>query len=151
MFVYFEKHKGLPVYIEGEKREYSLLAERIQPYKDSLSQYVREPVGSFDTILSFYNIWAKNSSIIDELLLVRYEDLYSNPKEKLRKVLNFIGLLNVKNEVLNESIEYSSFNNMHSMERNDRLQSVKLRPAQKDDFESYKTRVGKVGGGYRIF
>lgn len=143
---YYEKTKRLPAYIEGEKLEYKFVSERIKPYEGTLSDYLYESVGSYDTILSFYNIWAENSKNIDDFLLVSYENLYGNPQKELRKVLNFIGLLDVSDEVLSEAIEYASFRNMRSMEQNDRLQSMKLRPAQNDDFESYKTRSGKVGG-----
>ncbi len=47
---------------------------------------------------------------------------------------------------MDESIQYTSFNNMHKMEKEGVFNSNALRPADEKDQDSYKTRKGKVGG-----
>ncbi|HBK64408.1 MAG TPA: sulfotransferase, partial [Cyanobacteria bacterium UBA11166] len=50
--------------------------KRRKVYDGSLSDYLQESLGSFDTILRFYNIWADNRTITQKFILVRYEDLH---------------------------------------------------------------------------
>ena len=144
--MYFEKNKRLPVHLDGEKLEYSQFADRIAPYKGSLSEFINEPVGSFDTILEFYNIWAHNRKLIDGFQLVRYEDIHQNPQKELRRVFNYLCINDINDEVLNEAVDFASFDNMRKMEAKDKLSTVKLRPANEKDKESFKTRKGKTGG-----
>lgn len=131
---YFEKIKRVHVYSDKE------------PYEGTLSDYLHEPVGSFDTILRFYNIWAEKCHTPRDFLLIRYEDMHVNPRNELRRVLDFIGLHTVNNEQVFEATRFASFENMRKMEEMDALNSFRLRPGDKNDEESYKTRKGKVGG-----
>lgn len=144
--IYFEKNKRLPAHVDGEKLEYAQFADRIAPYKGSLSEFIDEPVGSFDTILEFYNIWAQNKNLLDDFLLVRYEDIHQNPQKELRRIFNYLCINDIADEVLNQAVEFSSFDNMRKMETKDELSTIKLRAADKNDSESYKTRKGKTGG-----
>ncbi len=48
--------------------------------------------GGFETILSYYNIWAENRNIPRGFLLVRYEDMKANAQHELRRVIDFLGL-----------------------------------------------------------
>ena len=144
--MYFEKNKRVSAYVDGEKLEHPDSVERIEPYNGSLSEYLYEPVGSIDTIISFYNIWADNRNVPEEFLLVRYEDIHENPKRELRRVLDFIGMKAISDNIIAEAVNFSSFDKMHSMEKKNKGKTVILRPVDKDDPESYKTRKGKVGG-----
>lgn len=126
------------MYFHKKKREDS--------YDGRLSEFLREQVGSLDTIIRYYNIWAENRNIPKDFLLVRYEDIHKNPQKELRRVLDFLGLQTINDEVINEAVKHASFENMHKMEKEDTFNSFRLRPTNKKDEESYKTRKGKVGG-----
>jgi sulfotransferase family protein len=144
--IYFEKSRRLPSYLPGERREYPALAHRIEPYRGELTEYLEEPVGGFDTILKFYNIWAESQHIPGKFMLIKYEDMHSDPEGELRRLLKFIGMGAIDDECIREAISFSSFDRMKSMEREDKFKSDKLRPGNINDAESFKVRKGKVGG-----
>ena len=125
---------------------YFQITRRLRSYNGSLSDYLEYEVGGFDSMLRFYNIWAMNHKMPRDFILVRYEDIHLNPQEELRRVLDFIGLRNVSNDVINETVEFASFENMRNMEVEDTFSSGRLRPGDPNDEKSFKTRDGKVGG-----
>jgi Sulfotransferase domain len=115
-------------------------------FEGDLKEFIYRDVGGFDTILRYYNIWAENRTIPRDFLLVRYEDLKRDPQGELRRVLDFLGLQTISAATIQEAIDFSSFENMRKMEAEGRFQSGMLKPAEKNDQDSYKTRKGKVGG-----
>lgn len=120
--------------------------KRRNAYDGEMSDYVYEEVGSLKTLLQFYNIWAENRHIPKDFLLVRYEDIQTNPPRELRRVLDFLDLRTISDDVIAEAVRFASFDNMRKMEKEGRFRSPKLRPVDSRDKESYKTRQGKVGG-----
>ena len=146
---YFEKKKRIGFYdLEGYKSNQHMknIIERVKPYDGDVSNYVYEPVGSLQTIINFYNIWAKNRHVPQSFLLVRYEDLVENTVEELKKVLEFIGLYSVSDETIAKTVGLASLENMKAMEKTNRFETSRLQPADPSDPESYKVRKGKVGG-----
>ena len=115
-------------------------------FDGNLSEFIDRQHGGFDTILKFYNIWAENRSVPEGFLLVRYEDLKQDANGELERVLEFLGLENVSDETIDEAVYFGSFENMHRLEENGRFKSGILKPADKEDMDSYKTRKGKIGG-----
>lgn len=119
---------------------------RQRPYAGDLSAFLHEREGGFDSLLEFYNIWAECRDVPAAFLLVRYEDLRSDPTGELRRVLDFLGLDVIEDSLLTEVVDALTFEKMRKMEQQDQLQKRSLRPGNKEDEESYKTRRGKVGG-----
>jgi hypothetical protein len=78
--------------------------------------------------------------------LIRYEDMKEDIFKETRRVLDYLGLSEIDNQIVQKAIEYSSFENMHRMESQATLQSHRLKPGDSNDPESYKTRRGNVGG-----
>jgi hypothetical protein len=115
-------------------------------YDGSLSEFIDKPIGGFDTLLRYYNIWANNRDIPEGFLLVRYEDLKINPTHELRRVLDFLGLQAIDDDTIAEAVEFASFDNMRKMESEGKFTSGMLNPADKKDRDSYKTRKGKMSG-----
>lgn len=120
--------------------------KRREAYNGSLSEYIYEPLGSFETILKFYNIWAENRTVPQKFLLVRYEDIHNHSQSELGRILEFLGLSGVTEQIIRETIEYASFENMRKMEVENTFDSPRLNPLNPTDPTSYKTREGKVGG-----
>jgi hypothetical protein len=137
---YFEMKKRSQIFGDNPYEQ------RDAHFDGSLSEFINRKQGGFDTILRFYNIWAENRNVPNGFLLVRYEDMKKNPQRELRKVLNFIGLEEISDEVLSEAVAYASFENMRKLEEKGQFESGMLIPADKGDPDSYKTRKGKVGG-----
>lgn len=129
-----------------EKKKRSHIYPNKPPYQGELSDYINEAVGSFDTILEFYQIWAQNRQVPKDFLIIRYEDLHANPATELRKVMEFIGIAQIKDAAIAEAVEFASFDNMRKMEEKGGVGCYRLKPTDPRDLESYKTRRGKVGG-----
>lgn len=115
-------------------------------FEGSLSEFIQQRRGGFDTLLAYYNIWAQNRGIPKDFLLVRYEDMKANPAAELRRVLDFLGLQEISQKTIEEAVDFASFENMRKMEAEGRFQSGILRPADQAVQSSYKTRKGKTKG-----
>ena len=125
----------------------SALKQRIRPYKRSLSDYIYSEIGGIDTLLSFFNIWAKNKHIPKDFILVHYESLHQNPHKELIRIMDFIGLPSIGDDIINKAISFASFENMRRFEEQEDYPSGNiLRLVDRQNKESYKTRRGKVGG-----
>lgn len=120
--------------------------QRSATFEGSLQEFIHQPRGGFETLLRYYNIWAQNRRLPQGFLLVRYEDMKANPGAELRRVLDFLGLQAISQEVIDEAVSFASFDNMRKMEAEGRFHSGMLKPANLTDQESYKTRKGKTKG-----
>ena len=143
---FFEHKKRVAPYLKNLETEVSDYKERLKPYEGDLNSYVYEEVGSLATVIKYYNIWAENRDLPSGLLLVRYEDLHQQTAAQLKRVLEFVGVTDVSQAVIDEAVQFASFNNMRKMEAENQFNSFKLRPTDPNDQESYKTRKGKIGG-----
>ena len=126
------------MYFERSRRE--------QVDVGTMGDFLEASVGSLNTILEYYNIWAANRGQAGDFLMIRYEDLQQGSAVELRRLLDFIGLSEVSNEHIAEAVEYSSFKNMREMEMGGDVSSGRLKPRNRNDMESFKTRKGVVGG-----
>jgi len=131
------------LYFENTRRTGKLTQQ--QAFAD-LATFVHSEVGSLETIIRYYNIWAENSHIPGDFLLIRYEDMHANAGRELRKVVEFLELDGIEDELIARSVEFARFENMHQMELEGRFGSARMQPGTRGDPESYKTRKGKVGG-----
>lgn len=119
---------------------------RRDSYEGTLSDFVREPVGSLETMVAFYNLWAEQRNVPRDLLLVRYEDLHERPSLQLRRVLDFVGLSAVSDETAARAVEFASFDRMQRRERSAVAGSRAVRAPDAADPDSFKARRGLVGG-----
>ena len=126
------------MYFERSRRE--------QVDVGTIGDFLDASVGSLDTIIEYYNIWAANRHQARDFLMIRYEDLKQDAAVELRRLLDFIGLSEVSDKHIAEAVEYSSFENMRKMEVSGEVSSGRLKPGDHSDEESYKTRKGIVGG-----
>ena len=137
---YYEKKKRGDLFGENPYES------RASSFDGSLADFISQEVGGFDTILAYYNIWAQNRSVPKGFMLVRYEDMHAKAQNELRRVLDFLGLKDINDNTINEAVEYASFNRMRRMESEGKFETEILKPANKADPDSYKTRKGVVGG-----
>lgn len=120
--------------------------ERSAEFDGSLSEFIHRDQGGFDTILRYFNIWAENRNQPKKFLLVRYEDMISDPTAELSRVITFLDLPGVPERTLTKAVEFASFENMRKMETEGTFQGGILKPADQADTDSYKTRKGRIGG-----
>jgi hypothetical protein len=120
--------------------------QRQAVFEGSLSDFIAQRQGGFATILRYYTIWAENRHIPEDFLLVRYEDMKADPQRELRRVLDFLGLQAIPQKLVSEAVAYASFENMRRMEVDGKFQHGMLKPGDRSNQESFKTRKGKVKG-----
>ncbi|MEX2337383.1 MAG: sulfotransferase domain-containing protein [Aquisalimonadaceae bacterium] len=125
-------------YFQKTKRNYN--------YEGELKDYVYEPVGSIETNIEFYNIWARNRHIPSDFLLMTYEDMHADTERELRRAVDFIGLENVSDETISRAVEFCRFENMRKLESSNALGSRAMAPRDAKDESTYKTREGRIGG-----
>lgn len=125
---------------------YFQASRREKAYDGDIESFVHSPAGSVASMIRFYNNWAADRDVPRQLMLLRYEDLHADTEGQLRRVLDFIGVPGITDEVIAEAVEAARFDQMRALEKQDAFGSAKMRAANPDDPESFKTRRGKVGG-----
>jgi hypothetical protein len=132
---------------------------RMKPNKVALNRYPErgQDLGIFDFVtreyagltrtIDFMNGWAGEAGQSDDLLVVRYEDMRAHPERILRQILAFMGTPGTEDEI-REAVAFASFENMRKMEANSTfwLSGGRMRPRDRKNPQSFKTRRGKVGG-----
>ena len=136
---------------------------RMKPNKVALNRYPErgQDLGIFDFVtreyagltrtIDFMNGWAGEAERSDDLLVVRYEDMRAQPEQILGAILAFMGTPGTADEI-REAVAFASFENMRKMEANSTfwLSGGRMRPRDRQNPQSFKTRRGKVGG-YRDY
>ncbi len=120
--------------------------KRSGEFDGDLYDFIHREHGGFETILRYYNIWAENRDQPLGFLLVRYEDMIHSPLKELQRVFAFLELTSISVQTLEKAVTFASFENMRKMESEGKFQSAILKPADKTDANSYKTRKGRMGG-----
>lgn len=135
---------------------------RMRPHKKMINDYPRGEASVYDfvagaragvpKIIDFMNLWAAERETMDaSLLLVRYEDMRSDPAAALSQVLEFIGIPGTADEVA-DAVEYAAFENMRKLETKKAFKTAgsRMKAKDKSNPHSFKTRRGKVEG-YRDY
>lgn len=125
---------------------YYHISKRNSEYHGSISDFIRGRRGGIDTIIAYLNEWAKASTMPKDFLIIKYEDLHSDPLAELKRVFRFIELGDIEEDLLKEAIEFASFRNMRKIEKSKELNASELSPTNEQDTQTYKTRKGQVGG-----
>ncbi len=114
-------------------------------YEGTLEDYVYEPVGSLESIIEFYNIWARNRHVPADFLLVTYEDMHADTVGELRHLVRFLGLDGIEDETLERAVDFCRFDNMRRLELSNEYQTGALSARDPSDESTYKTREGRIG------
>ena len=104
--------------------------KRKEWFEGTISEFIRSAQFGVPKIIAFYDIWLHNRHVPKSFLFIRYEDLHQDPSGVLRKVLGFIGEVEVEENRLDESIAYCSFNNLRKLEAENRFINGTLKRAQ---------------------
>ncbi len=126
---------------------YFQMTRRGGHYEGGLDAFLKAERGSVSSIIAFYNIWAENRDVPRRFLLMRYEDLRTDPAGGLRKMLAFSGVKNPADTLVADAVNTGSLQNMKRMVM--RRVSGGLSQATEDqgelDAESFKMRHAKIG------
>jgi hypothetical protein len=121
-------------------------AKRNKIYARDLASFIREDNLGAAKIISFYNLWFRNYQKCQDFLLLRYEDMRQDTKRELRRVLSFLGLKDISDQLVSQAVDYASFSNMKKLEQSQKIKDSALQAANQKDQESFKVRRGKIGG-----
>jgi hypothetical protein len=136
---------------------------RMRPSKKALNDYpahgtevpvydfVMMPGAGLPKILDFMNLWAREIPRLGDVLLVRYEDMRSDPAASLRRIVEFMGGP-APEEAIQAAVEFASVENMRAMEekRTFWMSGGRMTPRDRSNPHSFKVRRAKVGG-YRDY
>jgi hypothetical protein len=136
---------------------------RMRPHKIPLNRYPSqdEDVSIFDfvmnpdvglpRIIDFLNLWASELPRLENVLMVRYEDMRSQPVHELGRIMGFLDA-RVDRPALEGAVEFASVENLRKLESQNFFwrSGSRLTPRDKSNPDSYKVRRAKVGG-YRDY
>jgi hypothetical protein len=102
-------------------------------------------------IIEFLNLWARELPKVKDLLMVRYEDMRTEPEKQLARMVEFLGM-EPDEKFLKDTVEFSSVDNLRKLEKENYFWRSGSRVKARDPSNpnSYKVRRAKVGG-YRDY
>jgi len=112
-------------------------------------EFVRQSDIGLPFLIEFLNTWEHRLAGLDKSLLVRYEDLRSDPATELKKITQLMGD-SFSDDEINAAVEFGSFDNLRKLESNGFFRQGGLTLRDSKDPESFKVRRAKVGG-YRDY
>lgn len=117
----------------------------------SVYDFVMDEKAGLPKIIGFMNIWAEEMARLENILIVRYEDMREDPGTALKQVTSFIGT-EASDDQIEEAVRFASIENMRNMESNRTfwLSGSRMVTRDKSNPDAYKVRRAKVGG-YRDY
>jgi len=143
--------------------QYFQWQHRMRPGKKSLNKYpehgaditvqdfVQDRDAGLTKVIDFMNGWADEMANLEDILVVRYEDLRADPGAWLGNIISFLGGEPSAQDIAS-AVEFASIDNMRKMEQERVfwLSGSRMVPGDKSNPDSYKVRRAKVGG-YRDY
>lgn len=132
---------------------------RMRPGKKALNKYPNHnaDISIFDfvvdqdaglpKIIEYMNGWASEASRIENLLIVRYEDLRADASAVLKRIVDFMGTPGDE-ALIRGAVEYASVENMRQLETKNTfwMSGSRMVAKDKNNPNSFKVRRAKVGG-----
>ena len=119
---------------------------RDNAYRDDLSTFIRDEHLGIAKIIAYLNLWMAQQHVPTDFLLVRYEDLHTEPQSVLSSVLTFLSI-DVDEDIINRAVEASAFDRMKKAEQAGKIDEPWMRSGKGSGRveESMKVRKGKIG------
>ncbi len=141
--------------------QYFQWKHRMRPHKVALNQYppANGALSPFEfmmgssglpKVIEFMNEWIRGVDEVRDAMILRYEDMRADTVKELGRLARFLGI-EAEPEMLEEVVEYASVENMKKREAEAQSDSDRLRAADPDNPDSFKTRRAKVGGYHDYF
>jgi len=117
----------------------------------SVYDFVKDENQGLSHIIEFMNNWARELPKIEHLLVVRYEDLRTDPEQQMGRIVEFLGM-EVNEAFLKDTADFASVENLRKKEQENYFWRSGSRVQAKDvnDPNTFKVRKAKVGG-YRDY
>lgn len=125
-------------------------------FQGELTEFLEHPLHSLTKWIKYHNLWAEaKQSTLNNIELLRYEDLRAKPKQEFIRMLDFLGIqVNLKK--VEAALNYASIENMRRMQqsgnspKNRRTGKAVIAVRDPKNPESRHVRRGIVGG-YRDY
>jgi hypothetical protein len=116
-----------------------------------IQNFVMDPDAGVTKIIDYLNLWAREADKVEDLLIVRYEDMRRDTARALERIVTFIGTPG-NDEQIADAVRFASVENMRNMEqkRTFWLSGSRMLAKDRSNPNSYKVRKAKVGG-YRDY
>ena len=113
--------------------------------------FVLDQEAGVPRIVDYFNGWAQAIPELQDVLVVRYEDMRKDPGVVLAKIFAFTRT-DVSQEQVQEAVGFAAYDNMKKMEQEKFFKGsgARVKPGDKDNPQSFKVRKAKVGG-YRDY
>lgn len=113
--------------------------------------FVLDKEAGVPRIVDYFNGWAAAMPELKDVLVVRYEDMRTDPAAVLSKIFAFTGT-DISDEQIQAAVEFAAYDNMKKMEQESFFKGsgARVKAADKDNPQSFKVRKAKVGG-YRDY
>jgi hypothetical protein len=117
----------------------------------SIFEFVMNRDAGLPRIVEFFNGWAREIPRIPDILVIRYEDMRSDPQSVLKQAVDFLGTPGSEAQI-KEAVEFAAYENMKKLEEKKAFASSGRRMVAGDSNnpDSFKVRRAKVGG-YRDY
>ncbi len=127
------------------------LVDRFPPHGTDISifDFVMRPESGLPAVINYMNLWRQEINNMENLLVIRYEDLKSNTEQLLKQVIETLGDQPTDEEIT-EAVKYASFDKMKEREKNGQYMDSRIAPADRANPDSFKARRAKIGG-YRDY
>jgi len=114
-------------------------------YEGTADEMMYDSIFGIDKYVSYYNIWLSQYPYPEDILWVKYEDLFTNTHEIINSMLRFIGMEDISEGFINGVLQYASFENMLKMETEGALNISAMHKPPTEDPNSRKVRSGGIG------
>jgi len=107
--------------------------------------FVRHSDIGLPFLIEYQNTWARNIAALEHGMLVKYEELRSEPVATLHKITQLMGESFSEDEV-RAAVEWGSFDNLQKLETSGTFSQGGMKLVNANDPRTFKVRRGKVGG-----
>ena len=108
-------------------------------------EFVRHSDIGLPSLIEYQNTWARNVADLDQGLLVKYEELRSEPVPTLQKIIALMGE-DFSEDEIRAAVEWGSFDNLQKLETSGTFSQSGMKLVNANDPSTFKVRRGKVGG-----
>jgi hypothetical protein len=108
-------------------------------------EFVRHSDIGLPSLIEYQNTWARNVQDLEHGMLVKYEELRTEPVPTLHKIIKLMGE-DFSEEEIRAAVEWGSFDNLQKLETKGTFSQGGMKLVNADDPSTYKVRRGKVGG-----
>ena len=112
-------------------------------------EFVRHSDLGLPSLIEYLNTWERNLAGMERAVLVRYEDLRTDPAPWLRKIVDCMGEDFCDDEI-DEAVRFGSFENLRELESKGFFRGGGMNRRRGDRPNARKVRRAKVGG-YRDY